>query len=192
MEVYETYTDLEQIRLAEKHKYLFNGYLVYTSIETTKQAALIQTYKIAGGTTEKQFHPSWFRRILILLIFGFVCFWWITLVNLKTQDDFFYLVSSPLFIIAAYGMYDGYFNKQVNFRIHLDFTGITIADELYKWADISKTGILQIGSGRNRKYYLILLLHDGSYRKFSLKAFLSLWGFKDGLSTYIEYFKNTL
>jgi hypothetical protein len=44
----------------------------------------------------------------------------------------------------------------------LDFEGITIQEELYRWNAINETAILQIGSGRGKKLFLIIVFNDGS------------------------------
>jgi hypothetical protein len=80
-------------------------------------------------------------------------------------------------------------NKKKNYNILLNFEGIVIANEFYNWSELKETAILQIGAGRGQRDYLVLVLNDGSYKKYRTNSFLTLWGFKYALSSYIEYFK---
>ena len=190
MEKYRRYTDLEQIRLAEKHKRLFRGRLTYAVIQKTRLQALSEMYKVPADTVEREFNPSWFRKVFLLFPIAITIFCSFALIHLKQRAEVLYLVSFPLILVSAFCIYDGFFNRQTNFHIYVDATGIRMAEDRFYWSEILETAILQIGSGRNSKYYLVLLFNDGSYRKFSLRQFLSLWGFRDQLSTYIEYFRN--
>ena len=185
--------DLEQIRLEEKSKRPFKGYLTYTFIQTTASKAQGKFYKVPTDIFEKDFHPSWFRKIFLLLVFGFTAFWIIGFLIQANTHPFTKLIILPLIALMIFIIYDGFLNPRKNYAVHLDFEGVTIQEELYRWNAINETAILQIGSGRGKKLFLIIVFNDGSYKRFNLQAFQSLWGFQNAIAAYIEYFrKNSL
>ena len=128
----------------------------------------------------------------MLLVLAFVIFWWYSLYKLPNyrQSYLNYLFSIPLLIIAGYLIWDNLFNRKKNFTILLDHEGVQIGEEYYRWTSISETAMLQLGSGRNRRRYLILVFEDGSYKRFNLQYFLGFLGFRSALAAYIEYFKS--
>jgi hypothetical protein len=180
---------LEQIRRKEKSKRPFKGFLTYTFIQTTASKAQSEMYKVPADTFEKDFHPSWLHKGAIILVIGFTAFWVIGFLFQAETAPYAKLIVLPLLALIILLIYDGFFNAKKIYHFHLDFEGIRIGEELYQWTDIQQTAILQIGLGRGRKLFLVLLFHDDSYRKFNLQAFQTFWGFQNAISAYIEYFK---
>jgi hypothetical protein len=191
MVITEKYFDLDDVRLFEKKKQPFKGFLTPVYIRSTEQQAKSQMYKIPPGTTEKKFHPSWFRRGLItLFLLTFMTLWFYVLVYLNKDPLVYSMVLLVLLFLLGFVFYHSFLDKKKNYLISLDALGISIAGQFYQWNHLKQTAILEIGAGRSQKNYLVLIFNDGSYQKISLQAFLTFWGFRSALSTYIEYFKN--
>lgn len=184
------YSNLEEIRLAEKRRLPFRGFLTSTSIETTKSENGARLYKISQDVFEKEFRPSLFRKILIVV--PILCFLALlySMLSLHPPSQPSILAGFAMILfLMAFLVYEGFLNKKKNYIIHLDNEGIRIDDAMYRWTDIRETAILQLGFGRGERDYLVLLFKDGSYKKFRTDNFLTLWGFRAALSAYIEYFK---
>ena len=182
--------DLEQIRRSEKSKKLFKGYFTYTSIQPTASIARVEFYSVKPESFAKDFHPSPVRRIVIIFVAGFILFSFFGLLLQDAGNIYVLLFALPFAAGGIFLFYDAFINPKKNYAIHLDFEGITLSDELFVWRDIRETAILQMGQGRNEVNFLILVLNDGSYRKFNLQAFATLWGFRNAISAYVEYFKS--
>ena len=182
--------ELEQIRIAEKNKRPLKGFLVYTFIQTTASQARSEMYTIPPDTFEKNFHPSWLRKGSLMLVSGFTTFWIFGFLIQVNTTPYGKLIIIPLIALVIFIIYDGFLNSGKIYDIHLDFEGVTIGEEFFKWSLIKQTAILQIGLGRGRKIYLVIVLSDGTYQKFNLQAFQSFWEFKNAIAAYIEYFKN--
>jgi hypothetical protein len=183
---------LQQIRETEKRNRRFKGFLLYSDIKTTKQQADQKWYSVEKAITEKELHPSIFRKIILLFAAAFLCFWWITLfriVPIKLVSIFFAI---PILPLIVYIIRDTFFNPGKNYLIRLDFSGIAVGDQFFMWNELQQTAILQLGYGRNERDYLVLIFNDGSYKKFCLDLFVSLWNFKNKIASYIEYFKNRI
>lgn len=182
--------DLEKIRLEEKTKRPFKGVLSYTFIQSTALTAQSEMYSVAAGTTEKEFHPSWVRKAWLLVIFGFMGFWIIGfLVQPNVVVPYSKLIVLPLIALMVFLFYDGFVNTKKVYHFYLNFEGITIGEDWFRWNEIRETALLQIGSGRGSRFFLVLVFDDGSYKKFNLQAFLAFWGFQNAIAAYIEYFR---
>lgn len=185
-----TYSGLQEIRLAEKSKLPLKGFLSPVTIDSTAGWNRLKMYRIAEDISEKVFHPSNFRRILIVLFIGLFIFLLYLLIAHPQKDIESYVI--PIIFIAffiCYFLYEGFLNKKKNYDIVINPEGIMMGSEFYNWKELKETAILQIGAGRGQRDYLVLLFSDGTYKKYPTNHFLTLWGFKYALSSYIEYFK---
>lgn len=185
-----TYADLQSIRAAEKLKLPLKGFLQPVTIESTAGYNKLKMYRVVDDITEKNFYPSNFRRILILFLVALLLFLFGLLIKhpQKNIESYIIPIIFTVFFISFF-LYEGFLNKKNNYKILLNFEGIAIADDFYYWHQIKETAILQIGAGRGQRDYLVLLLNDGTYKKYRTNSFLTFWGFRYALSSYIEYFK---
>lgn len=182
---------LDEIRRKEKSKLLFKGKLTSTYIASTGREALADLYKVKPATVSKSFRPSPVKTAMLLLFVCAVVYFLFQLQRIRPKPASVYVVVVVLVALLLFVAYQGYFNANRNYSIHLDFAGITIANEFYRWHDIRETGILRIGLGRGERYYLVIALKGGTYVRYNLFGFLTVWGFKTALSTYIEFFKKS-
>jgi hypothetical protein len=186
----KAYNNLQEIRWVEKSKLPLKGFLCPVTIDSTAGYNRLKMYRISENISEKRFYPSIFRRILILLFIGLFLFLFGLLINYPQKNLESYII--PIIFIVffiSFFLYEGFLNKKKNYIIVLNFDGIRIANEFYNWKELRETAILQIGAGRGQRDYLVLLFHNGTYKKYMTNSFLTLWGFKYALSSYIEYFK---
>lgn len=186
----KAYYNLQEIRMLEKSRLPMKGFLQPVTIDSTASWNKLKMYRIAEDIPEKEFHSSSFRRILIVLFIALFLFLFRLLVT-SPQGNLESYIIPIIFIVffISFFLYEGFINKRKNYTILLNFEGITIAKEFYNWNELKETAILQIGAGRGQRDYLVLVFNDGAYKKYSTNSFLTLWGFKYAVSSYIEYFK---
>lgn len=190
MESFETDHLLQMVRLKEKEKSIFKGLFTASQIVSTRQLAFPGKKRVPGDLSEKTFRPSQLR-LLLLIPLGFLCFLGYQFLKLAHKDPFVYVICIMLVVGICITLYHVFFNPERNFIIHVDRQAITIRDEVYPWNSIQETAILQLGSGRNEKSYLVLLFNDGAYEKFGIAGFMGFRDFKAELSAYVEYFKKS-
>jgi hypothetical protein len=149
--------------------------------------------RVREDLAEKTFKPDNYSKYIVLtlitgvlLLTGRATF----LTGSKEKGLVIALVILILLIFSAIKQL--FFDKSLNFVIHLDRKGISIDDRLFEWNDIYATAILSKPSGKSTTRYLIIAFNDlTTYEKFDLSQFMNLnfWSFSSTLSKYIEYFK---
>ena len=104
--------DLEQIRLDEKRKRPFKGYFTYIFIQTTASQAQSEMYSVPAYTIDKDFQPSWLRKVFLGLAIGFTLFWIIGFVLQTKTEPTSKLIVIPLVALTIFFIYDGFINTK--------------------------------------------------------------------------------
>src|SRR5574337_929884 len=102
------YTDLQNIRSDEKSRLPFKGFFQPVTIDSTASLNKLKMYRIVEAISEKEFHPSSFRRILILLFIGLFFFLFILLITHPQKNIESYII--PIIFIVffiSFFLYEG-------------------------------------------------------------------------------------
>jgi len=157
--------DIENYIKTEEQKMTWLDKLVKNYPEARNTNSIAHTFKSNFSFLDQTtIRPSFWNRMISIIIVLFMGFIWIGLLNMVLAYKFPFVVNLFCLVLMTFLIFlvirNSFFNKKYNYTLTIDKNGISVDKRQILWSDVADTFIMNRQEGKGTNYYLLILKTD--------------------------------